>query len=68
MYDRILATRFGVHAVDLIARGKFGRMVCLRGREMGSVPIEKAVARMKLVPTRGELVLAGESIGISFGR
>jgi 6-phosphofructokinase 1 len=68
MYDRILATRFGVHAVDLIARGRFGRMVCLRGRDMGSVPIEKAIAKAKLVPPRGELVLAGESSGISFGR
>ncbi len=68
MYDRILATRFGVHAVDLIARGRFGRMVCLKGRDMSSVPIERAVARMKLVPPRGELVFAGESIGISFGR
>ncbi len=68
MYDRVLATRFGVHAVDLIARGRLGRMVCLRGRSMASVPIEKAVARMKLVPPRGELVVTGESIGISFGR
>jgi 6-phosphofructokinase 1 len=68
MYDRVLATRFGVHAVDLIARERFGRMVCLRGRAMASVPIERAVAKMKLVPPRGELVTAGESIGISFGR
>jgi 6-phosphofructokinase 1 len=68
MFDRILATRFGVHAVDLVARGRFGRMVCLKGREMDSVPIERAIARAKLVPPRGELVLAGESIGISFGR
>lgn len=68
MFDRVLATRFGVHAVDLVARGRFGRMVCLKGRVMDSVPIERAVRKMKLVPPRGELVLTGESIGISFGR
>lgn len=68
MADRLLATRFGVHAVDLIGRGRFGRMVCLRGRVMDSVPIKQAVRRQKLVPQNGEMVRVAEAMGISFGR
>ena len=41
-FDRVTATRRGVHAVDLVARGEFNRMVCLRGMHIESVPLEKA--------------------------
>jgi 6-phosphofructokinase 1 len=40
-YDRVLATRLGVHAVELALRGEFGRMVALKGTEIGSVPLEE---------------------------
>ena len=42
-HDRILATRFGVEAVNLIAEGGFGKMVCLKGRRIASAKIESAV-------------------------
>jgi ATP-dependent phosphofructokinase / diphosphate-dependent phosphofructokinase len=38
-FDRVLASRMGVAAVDLVAAGSFGRMVCLRGGRMDSVPL-----------------------------
>jgi len=40
--DRILASRFGIKAIELVKEGKFGRMVALRGRKIISVPLEKA--------------------------
>jgi len=40
-YDRVLATRFGVHAVELVLRGEFGRMVALKGTTVASVPLEE---------------------------
>jgi ATP-dependent phosphofructokinase / diphosphate-dependent phosphofructokinase len=40
-YDRVLATRFGVHAVELVLRGEFGKMVALRGTKIESVPLEE---------------------------
>ena len=43
-FDRILATRFGVSAVDLVQQRKFGRMVALRGDKVIDVPIEEAVS------------------------
>jgi 6-phosphofructokinase 1 len=46
-FDRVLATRFGVHAVDLIHQGKFGRMVALQGSEITDVPVEDAVDKLK---------------------
>jgi 6-phosphofructokinase 1 len=66
-FDRVLATRFGVAAVDLIAEGGFGRMVCLRAQRIESVEIAKAIGRLKTVKPYGELVAAARSIGICFG-
>jgi phosphofructokinase-like protein len=66
-FDRVLATRFGVAAVDLIAEGKFGRMVCLQQEKVTSVDIADAVGQMKSVPPQGELVRTARAVGISFG-
>lgn len=49
-YDRVLATRFGRHAVEAAHRGEFGMMTALRGTEITLVPLAEAVARLKTVP------------------
>jgi ATP-dependent phosphofructokinase / diphosphate-dependent phosphofructokinase len=49
-FDRVLATRFGVHAIRAIADGAFGSMVALRGTEIVRVPLAEATAELKLVP------------------
>jgi phosphofructokinase-like protein len=66
-FDRILATRFGVSATELVARGEFGRMVCLRAGKTESVPLEDAVAKMKFVDPQGEMVRVARSVGMTFG-
>lgn len=66
-FDRILATRFGVEAVELVARGEFGRMVCLRANEIESVPIDEAVGEVRLVDPNGSMVRAARAVGITFG-
>jgi 6-phosphofructokinase 1 len=48
-FDRILATRFGIHAVDLVRERKFGYMVGLQGTRVVPVPIEEATAGPKFV-------------------
>ena len=48
-HDRVLATRFGVAAVDLIREKDFGKMVALRGNDIVAVPLEEAVAHLKTV-------------------
>ncbi|MDV5148448.1 ATP-dependent 6-phosphofructokinase [Streptomyces sp. SBC-4] len=49
-YDRVLATRFGWHAVEAAHRGEFGRMTALRGTNVEMVPLAEAVTRLKTVP------------------
>jgi ATP-dependent phosphofructokinase / diphosphate-dependent phosphofructokinase len=49
-FDRVLATRFGTHAIRAVADGAFGAMVALRGTEIVQVPIAAAVRELKLVP------------------
>jgi 6-phosphofructokinase 1 len=66
-FDRILASRFGAAAARLAARGEFGRMVCLQGADIASVPIAEAIGKLKTVPPHGELVQTARDLGISFG-
>ena len=66
-FDRILATRFGVAAVEMIARGEFGKMACLQQGCIRSVPIAEAVGRMKCVDPGDEMVRMARSIGVCFG-
>jgi len=49
-YDRVLATRFGLHAVDAVHDGDFGVMVALRGTDIVRVKLSEATAELKTVP------------------
>jgi len=66
-YDRILATRFGSKAVDLVMQGKFGRMVCLRGLKIEDIELEKIQGEQRKVYPDGDLVKTARAIGVSFG-
>jgi len=66
-FDRILSTRFGAEAVELIARGDFGKMVALRGGQIVSVDVAEACGKMKRVEPAGDLVRMAKSIGVCFG-
>lgn len=65
--DRVLACAFGVHAVDLIAEGKFDRMVAWRNREIISVPILEAIEEYRVVNKNDTLVKTARGLGICFG-
>lgn len=66
-YDRILSTRYGVAAAELINAGGFGNMVCLKGNDISNVPLEEVIGKDKNVDPQGELVNMAKKIGISFG-
>jgi len=66
-FDRVLASRFGCAAVDLIANGRFGQMVCIKGDKITSVPISKATEGNKVVDPKGEMIKVARDLGISFG-
>jgi ATP-dependent phosphofructokinase / diphosphate-dependent phosphofructokinase len=49
-FDRVLATRFGAHAIRAVADGAFGSMVALRATDIVRVPLAEATSELKLVP------------------
>jgi 6-phosphofructokinase 1 len=65
--DRVLATRFGVMAVDLVEEGRWGEMVRLRNGKVEGVPLAEAISVYRTVDPDGELVRTARSVGISFG-
>ena len=66
-YDRILGTRFGSYAVELVEKRQFSCMVALRGTQMTAVPIEEAVKTLKLVDPDCQLVRTARDLGVCFG-
>lgn len=48
-YDRMLATRYGIAAIDLVHAGRFGRLVVLKGTAISDIPIEDAIAKTRTV-------------------
>jgi len=65
--DRVMASAFGIAAVDLIAAGRFDRMVAWQNREVVDVPIMEAVARYQAVDLNGALVRTARALGICLG-
>jgi 6-phosphofructokinase 1 len=66
-FDRVLATRLGYHAAQLVKAGQFGRMVALQSDACVSVSLEDVAGRRRNVPPDGGLVQAARGIGISLG-
>ena len=66
-FDRVLATRFGYEAAQLVEQGRFGRMVALQGDSTTSVPIADVAGRNRLVPVDHPLLHAARGIGIVLG-
>jgi ATP-dependent phosphofructokinase / diphosphate-dependent phosphofructokinase len=66
-YDRVLATRFGARAVELLMSGEFGQMVAFHPPDIVAVPLEKIVGRTKNVPRDFDVVRTAKAMGISLG-
>ncbi len=61
-FDRWLATRFGLHAIEAVRDGDFGKMVALQGTDIVRVPISEATARLKTVDPK-----LYDEVGVFFG-
>ena len=48
-FDRVLATRYGLGAIDMVHRGEWGKMAALRGNKILSVPLADAIASNRKV-------------------
>ena len=65
--DRLLASAFGVRAVDLIKEGKFGRMVAWSNRKVIDVAIEDAIKAYQQVELDSSLLHTARALGVSLG-
>jgi phosphofructokinase-like protein len=66
-FDRLLATRFGARAVELLLDGQFGTMVAFHPPNIVAVPLEKIVGRTRNVPLDFDVVRTARAMGISLG-
>lgn len=65
--DRVLATRYGAYAVELIAQGRFGMMVSLRNNEVVPVPLKEVGGKLRTVPLDHTLIEKANRMGVCFG-
>jgi ATP-dependent phosphofructokinase / diphosphate-dependent phosphofructokinase len=66
-FDRVLATRLGGKAVELLQRGVYGKMVANHPPDIVPVPLADVVGRNRTVPLDYDLLATARAIGISFG-
>ncbi len=66
-FDRMLATNYGSCAVRALMRGEHGKMVALHAADIITVPLARACANLKTVPTDSQLIRTARDVGISFG-
>ena len=66
-FDRILATRFGGKAVELVRQGVFGQMVAFAPPDIIGRPLEDVVGKTKTVPADNDLLLTAKALGVAFG-
>jgi 6-phosphofructokinase 1 len=65
--DRVLATRYGTSAADMIASRDFGKMVALKNDEIVSVPLADVAGKLKLIEPDDPRVIQAQNLGTSFG-
>jgi 6-phosphofructokinase 1 len=66
-FDRVLATRFGYHAAELVQRREWGRMVALQADQCTSVPLADVAGHCRTVPLDHALVRAARGVGVCLG-
>lgn len=66
-FDRVLATRFGTAAAEMLNEGVYNRMVCMKGAEVSSVPLQEVAGKIKFVPPDHPLIRSARRVGTNFG-
>jgi len=68
MFDRLLASTFGVHAVDLLAKSHSEKLVVWRGGNVTDISIAEAAQGPRFVPLQGEMIHTAGGLGIYLGK
>lgn len=67
-YDRVLSTKFGTYAAEMITNDDYGKMVAIKCNEITAVPLKDIAGKLKLVPKDHRLIQAGRLLNTSFGQ
>lgn len=66
-YDRVLSTRLGAAAAQLIKKGEYGYMVAVKNNDITKVPLEEVAGKLKTVDPNCSMIQDAKDMGISFG-
>jgi len=66
-YDRVLATRFGTAAADMLAKEDFGKLVAINNNKIVGIPLEMCAGKVKNITLDDPLIQTGRSVGLCFG-
>ena len=66
-YDRVLATRLGAAAADLILKEDYGYMVAIKNGQIKKVPLAEVAGKLKMVDPNSDIIKEARMTGISFG-
>ena len=66
-YDRVISSRFGAKAAQLIKEGKYGELVVYKNNEVTSIPLSESAGKLKYVSPEDDIVKEAKMLGISFG-
>ena len=66
-YDRVISSRFGAKAAEMIKAKDYGKLVIFKNNEVTAIPMEESAGKLKYVDPEDQLVLEAKTLGISFG-
>ncbi|MBO4997533.1 MAG: 6-phosphofructokinase [Lachnospira sp.] len=66
-YDRVLSSRFGAMAAELIKKEQYGKLVVLKNNEVTAIPLSESAGKLKYVSPEDSIVKDARALGISFG-
>lgn len=66
-YDRVLSTRLGTAAAELVRKKQFGFMVAVKGQNIVPVPLSEVAGKLKYVPADSEVIKSARDLGVCFG-
>ena len=66
-YDRVISTRIGAHAADMIKNNEFGKLVVVKNNVITDIPLAESAGKLKYVDPQSDIVNEAKLIGISFG-
>ena len=66
-YDRVLSSRVGAHAADMIDKKEFGRLVVVKNNVITDIPLAETAGKLKYVDPQSEIIREARLLGISFG-